>query len=1064
MNPWPRRLPVETLLALSVLVACNQNAGRPTQPAMPTPVVTRSPGLHAQAFTTPYPTSDSVSFTLEGCRNDGTPPITLPNGSGKFICPDAAYTTGNLGKGWNELDLVPHRLTLSVGNQKSATTQFLVVLAADYQSDGAFGYDVLSVPEVNAAKSDVSCQISVDTQKDQTGITGGTDRTAYRLVNVDLNRGATCVLDYYQRLALGAASYPGSSLQAYMFADAAFKTGKRTIPLPVREILPQSLSKTMVASQGRDQVWDLTKGATPATLNFGDVCANTFTPAQPVKINVTWEIKSVQPGDVTLITKVYATNPAARTITVQVTDRMYRGSDQSTLLDTTQGQAVDVPANTANYLVLTHTFPYTTSSDLLGTTFNDVATATYTDKVTGVTVPGDTTAAASAQVTAGATTNASASVTDDEIITGNGLTFSVTQPTLGTFTNYAAGTATTGPVSWQVTGQTTGGTVQFDKTVLLDTRRVTTGLLSDEAHLNGSDGAAAQASAAVNISSSASVTLTITKTIPDVLQNAEQQQFSFTVKDSAGQVVATPSVTFTAGQTSQSVSVTTNPGVYTVTENPATGWTSQPAQHVDLQLPTCAGGVTFNNEVTPATARVQKITLPAGQESGWTFTLNRVNGQLSPLETGVTASGGQLNFTTPLTEGAYQITETAQPGFKQTANSGCTFTVNYPADAGRTYTCSATNTQLPRLTVVKYVVNEYGGTKVVSDFPLNVSGTAVTSGQVNTFDPGTYTVGEGSLPYGYTQDAISGDCTATGSVILNPGDNKSCTITNSDSPATLVIVKNAKPATGSFSFLTTGSGYSGFTLSPAGWTNTQGNLSAGTYTIREQTQLGWVLTGLGGSPDPSTPYACVTTGQGGSVGTGNLDTQTATITLKMGDTVTCTFENTGQGVTRTQGFWATHPQLAMIAWTGGQGFGHAFPGVSAVSGIGDAALCSRTIAAGSLAATGSSGLMGAFWSDVSKTTTGAKRSALDQARMQLLQQLVAAELNASAFGSVPASGSFSTWEAAYCGTNTQAIKTAQQQAASFNTAGDSGAFTPGTSADSKAARAMANRDFWNTLP
>ncbi|HEV8623591.1 MAG TPA: hypothetical protein VG034_03970, partial [Acidimicrobiia bacterium] len=47
-----------------------------------------------------------VNFTLEGCRNDGT--ITFPD-SGPFVCPDSAYTTGNLGKGWNELDLVPHR-------------------------------------------------------------------------------------------------------------------------------------------------------------------------------------------------------------------------------------------------------------------------------------------------------------------------------------------------------------------------------------------------------------------------------------------------------------------------------------------------------------------------------------------------------------------------------------------------------------------------------------------------------------------------------------------------------------------------------------------------------------------------------------------------------------------------------------------------------------------------------------------------------------------------------------------------------------------------------------------
>jgi hypothetical protein len=62
------------------------------------------------------------------------------------------------------------------------------------------------------------------------------------------------------------------------------------------------------------------------------------------------------------------------------------------------------------------------------------------------------------------------------------------------------------------------------------------------------------------------------------------------------------------------------------------------------------------------------------------------------------------------------------------------------------------------------------------------------------------------------------------------------------------------------------------------------------------------------------------------------------------------------------------------------------------------------------------------------------------------------------------SGKFATWEAAYCGTNQNAIKNAQQEAASFNTNGDSTTFTPGTSADSKFARAIADLVFWNILP
>jgi hypothetical protein len=295
-----------------------------------------------------------------------------------------------------------------------------------------------------------------------------------------------------------------------------------------------------------------------------------------------------------------------------------------------------------------------------------------------------------------------------------------------------------------------------------------------------------------------------------------------------------------------------------------------------------------------------------------------------------------------------------------------------------------------------------------------------------------------------------------GSVVLNNGESVTCTITNNDEPGTIIIKKITKPtgATTSFSFDATGTGYSDFSLLD-GAMNTQ-SLSAGSYTAMEMVPLGWVLTGIGGSTNPETPYNCTVTGSGGSTGVGDLNTQTVTIDLKNGDTVTCVFENTGQGVTRTQGFWATHPQLANIAWFGGTAFGHTFPGVSSVSGIGDKSICGQPIDT-------LGKLMGGFWSSIPKKSTGLKRLALGQAQMQLLQQLLAAELNASAFGSVPSSGSFAAWETALCGTSTSAIQTAHQQAASFNSAGDSGTFTPGTSADSKTARLIANIPFWDVF-
>lgn len=102
--------------------------------------------------------SADTKFSFQGCRNDGS--ITLPNPNppyaGQFICPDTAYTGGELGKGWNELDLVPYRLTAATG--KKPVSPYSVTIAAGYLTNhGDPGYDIISVPTLNASLSDASC-------------------------------------------------------------------------------------------------------------------------------------------------------------------------------------------------------------------------------------------------------------------------------------------------------------------------------------------------------------------------------------------------------------------------------------------------------------------------------------------------------------------------------------------------------------------------------------------------------------------------------------------------------------------------------------------------------------------------------------------------------------------------------------------------------------------------------------------------------------------------------------------------------------------------------------------
>src|SRR5438045_5710240 len=287
----------------------------------------------------------------------------------------------------------------------------------------------------------------------------------YRTLGIHQNKGTTCVIDYYQRLALGARGYSGSSLQSYMFEREDFSTGKKTLSIPVNEITPQQLSKTMTATRNSDHVWDLTKNATPAQLAFRNTCDNTKSLSNSgVKITVTWTKHPATPtGPATIITHIYATNPALRTVTLNsVTDNIYAGNDQSTLLETASGGPVDLPANTAHVLVPTHTSGWNDP----GTNANDVATATYTDKVTGVPVLGTTTAQASAIVTT--ELNASASINDAESIAGSGLSYSADSfsPNNGSFdARHVAAPKTTGSVSRTSNSQTGSGSVQVNKTV-----------------------------------------------------------------------------------------------------------------------------------------------------------------------------------------------------------------------------------------------------------------------------------------------------------------------------------------------------------------------------------------------------------------------------------------------------------------------------------------------------------------------------------------------------------------------------------------------------------------------
>jgi len=90
-------------------------------------------------------------------------------------------------------------------------------------------------------------------------------------------------------------------------------------------------------------------------------------------------------------------------------------------------------------------------------------------------------------------------------------------------------------------------------------------------------------------------------------------------------------------------------------------------------------------------------------------------------------------------------------------------------------TCTAP----PTLTIIKTVINDNWNTKTAAQFPLFIWTWQVTNAVPNILSPGEYVVSELNT-WGYIASVWWWDCTASWSILLANGDNKTCTITNND--------------------------------------------------------------------------------------------------------------------------------------------------------------------------------------------------------------------------------------------------------------------------------------------
>ncbi|MES2154463.1 MAG: hypothetical protein V4510_04940 [bacterium] len=472
-----------------------------------------------------------------------------------------------------------------------------------------------------------------------------------------------------------------------------------------------------------------------------------------------------------------------------------------------------------------------------------------------------------------------------------------------------------------------------------------------------------------------------------------------------------------------------NAGQYQVTEQGPAGYALAVSGNCDADgMVALAIGeqkecILTNSDIQPI-LNVSKVVVNddggTAQVADWEYFVDLVQVQ-SGVPTGIDASPT-----------LFQIREFGPAGYALAFSGDCAANGTIALAVGDVKQCVLTNDDIrPTLAVHKLVTNNDGGTAAAADWTFLVNDTVVQLDAVTGFMAGAYHVSEAAGPAGYA-GTFAGDCDAAGHVVLHVGDAKQCWLTNDDMQPYLRVVKHvinddagAKVAANFTLFV------AGVAASPASFNGAEGGvlveLNAGAYAVTE-----------GPAPGYTASFSADCTG-----------------TIALGELRTCTVTNNDNPVaTRTQGFWSTHTAFtnAILATKLG---GSLTVGAAPHKGL-------VTNAAGA----GQSQLYGAFFADISKMTLGGKRTVVEQARMILAQQLVAAKLNCAAFGCSPASLALITaGDAAYAAGNAAAITAAASALDAFNNSHDAlpipASLPSQGSATSQLSQSLAYKAFWN---
>ena len=336
-----------------------------------------------------------------------------------------------------------------------------------------------------------------------------------------------------------------------------------------------------------------------------------------------------------------------------------------------------------------------------------------------------------------------------------------------------------------------------------------------------------------------------------------------------------------------------NAGSYSVGEMAMTGYT--PSLSGDCEGTIAIGEVksctVTNDDIGPSLTLVKQVTTDNGgtaQASVWTLTANG--------PTGFSGVGPTVNNGSSFDAGIYDLSESGGPNGYAASDWVCVGGSQSDSDTislalGESATCTITNDDIaPKLKLVKAVTNDNGGNADPSDWELVATG----NGGFTETDPDgavasfhevlageTYALSEQGGPSGYQMGSFIctgfaaavnnlGPAAPSNSVVLNPGDQVTCTVNNNDEAPHITLIKNVVNDNGG------NASADDFGLSVGGGTVLSGVKNAYSaneaLAINEAGLTGYSFVSITG--DAKCPSAL-----GG------------TITLDEGDDITCTITN-----------------------------------------------------------------------------------------------------------------------------------------------------------------------------